>query len=93
MHFPTCFMEEVTNNENDYVDNRRVLEPNLQTWDQKRISESFDIQSIYNLLYLIFYMGVVFLTCKTDYCKYYNNWPYHPIMHEMGMGLDCFLFM
>ena len=44
MYFPTGFMEEVTNNSNDYVEKRRILEPNLQIWDQKHMSVPFDLQ-------------------------------------------------
>ena len=31
IYSPTDFIEEVTNNSNNYVDNRRVLETNLHT--------------------------------------------------------------
>ena len=41
MYFPTGFMEEVTNISNDYVEKRRVLEPNLKIWDQTHIYAPF----------------------------------------------------
>ena len=66
-------MIEVTKNLNGYVDNRRVLEPNLQIWDYKHMSALFYIQPYYHQLYLIFYMGVVSLPFKTDFCKYNNT--------------------
>ena len=86
-------MEEVTKNSNDYVDKRKLLELNLQIWDQKHMSAPFDLQSFYHLLALIFYMGVVRLPCKTDFWKDDNTWPYHPIIHEMGMSRDRFTFL
>ena len=48
---------------------------------------------IYYLLALIFYLGVVYLPCNTDCCKYDNTWTYHPIMNEMGMSQDQFEFL
>ena len=69
MYFPTDFMEEVTKNSKNYVEKRRVLEPNLQIWGQKYMSAPFDIQSFYHLSALIFYMGVVHFTYKTEYWK------------------------
>ena len=93
MYLPAGFMEEVTNNSDYYVEKRRVLEPNLQIWDQKHMSAPFDLQWFYHLLALVFYMGVVCLTFKTTYWKYDIIWPCHPIMYEMGMIQYRFVFM
>ena len=38
-------------------------------------------------------MGVVCLPYKTDYWKDDYNWPYNPIMYEMGMSQDQFEFL
>ena len=62
-------MEEVTNNSNDYVKKRRVLEPYLQIWDQKHMFAIFDLKSFYHLLALILYMGIVCLPCNVDNWK------------------------
>ena len=57
------------------------------------MSDPFDLKLLYILFALIFYMGVVCLICKIDYWKDDNIWPYHPIMHEMGMIRDRFAFL
>ena len=86
-------MEGVTNNSNDYVDKRRVLEPNIKIWDQKHVSAPFDIKLLYHLFALILYMGVVCLLCKTEYRKYDDISPYKPITNEMGIRQDWFAFL
>ena len=45
------------------------------------MSAPFDIKLLYHLLALIFYMGIVCITSKTDYCKDDNISPYQTIMH------------
>ena len=93
MNLLNVFMEEVTKNSNDYVEKRRVLEQNIQIWDQKHMSVPFYFKTFYHLLALVFYMGVVCLTFKTTYWKYAIIWPCHPIMYEMGMIQYRFVFM
>ena len=93
MYFPTVFMEEVTNKSYNYVDERSVLELNIQIWYWKHISALFTLQQFYHLLDFIFYISVICLPCKIDYWKYDNNLPYHKIMHETGMSRDQSAFI
>ena len=86
MCFPNGFMEEINNDSNDYVEKRRILEPNIKNWYQKQMSWFFDLQSFYHLLALILYMGAVSLPRKKDHWKDYNYWPYQPIINEIGMS-------
>ena len=69
------------------------MEPNIKIWYYKHIPTSFDIKLFYHLLDLILYLGIVCLLSKIDYWKDYNIWPCHPIMYEMGMSRDRFLFL
>ena len=85
IYFPTGFMDEVTNNLNNYVEESRLLGPILQIWDRKHMSAPLDIKSFYHLFYLILCMGVVRLPCKIEYFKDDNIWSYHSIIHEIGM--------
>ena len=66
------------------------MEPNIQTWYQKHMSFPFDFKSFYRLLDLILYMGVVCIPCKADYWKCDNIFPYHTVMHKIGMIQDHF---
>ena len=53
-----------------------------------------DFQMIPNCQKLmILCMCVVSLPGKADYWKDDNIWPYHPIMHEMGISQYCFAFL
>ena len=79
-------MGEFTKSSNDYVEKSSLLEPNIQTWYRKHVSEPFYFTSCYHLLALILYMGVFLIPCKKEYWKYDNTWTYHPIIHEMEMS-------
>ena len=85
-------MVTLVKNSNTYIQLRRRKEPQAICW-KKAWCAPLTLSSMYHFIAIIYYMGISRLPSKKDYWTTKEWMPYHPLVHELGMTRDRFLFI
>ena len=86
-------IEMLVRNSNTYINMRKRNEPQASCWKKRGISAPLDRSSMYHFIAILYYMGISKLPSKRDYWTTKQWMPYHPLVHELGMTRDRFLFI
>ena len=90
-YYPEELIEKLVHCSNKYLAKRKMIFPELKTWEDKKNSSKFTVGETYHFIVLLYSFGVLKLPSKKYYWTSHDIMPIHGV--TSGMSQKRFLFL